>query len=36
MQGYARACRERAFAGAKEQFAETEEWLAGGGRAAAR
>ena len=28
MQGYALACREEAFAGAREQFAETEEWLA--------
>ena len=29
MQGYASACRDEAFAGAREQFAETEEWLAG-------
>jgi hypothetical protein len=29
MQGYAPACRDEAFTGAKEQFAETEEWLAG-------
>jgi hypothetical protein len=29
MQGYAPACREEAFTGAREQFAETEEWLAG-------
>ena len=29
MQGYAPACRGEAFAGAREQFAETEEWLAG-------
>jgi hypothetical protein len=29
MQGYAPACRDEAFAGAREQFAETEEWLAG-------
>jgi hypothetical protein len=28
MQGYAPACRDEAFAGAREQFAETEEWLA--------
>jgi hypothetical protein len=30
MQGYAPACRDEAFAGAREQFAQTEEWLAGG------
>jgi hypothetical protein len=29
MQGYAPACRDDAFTGAREQFAETEEWLAG-------
>ena len=29
MQGYAPACRDEAFTGAREQFAETEEWLAG-------
>jgi hypothetical protein len=29
MQGYVPACRDEAFAGAREQFAETEEWLAG-------
>src|SRR5512142_2828315 len=29
MQGYAPACRDEAFAGAWEQFAQTEEWLAG-------
>jgi hypothetical protein len=29
MQGYAPACRDEAFAGAREQFAETEDWLAG-------
>jgi hypothetical protein len=29
MQGYAPACRDEAFAGAREHFAETEEWLAG-------
>src|ERR1017187_4650743 len=29
MQGYAPACREEAFTGAREQFAQTEEWLAG-------
>jgi hypothetical protein len=29
MQGYASACRDEAFAGAREQFAETEDWLAG-------
>jgi hypothetical protein len=29
MQGYAPACREEAFTGAREQFAATEEWLAG-------
>jgi hypothetical protein len=29
MQGYGPACREEAFAGAREQFAVTEEWLAG-------
>jgi hypothetical protein len=29
MQGYAPACRDEAFAGAREQFADTEEWLAG-------
>jgi hypothetical protein len=29
MQGYAPACRDEAFEGAREQFAETEEWLAG-------
>ena len=28
MQGYAPACPDEAFAGAREQFAETEEWLA--------
>ncbi len=28
MQGYASACRDEAFAGAWEQFAETEDWLA--------
>jgi hypothetical protein len=28
MKGYAPACRDEAFAGAREQFAETEEWLA--------
>jgi hypothetical protein len=29
MQGYAPACRDEAFTGAREQFAETEEWLSG-------
>ena len=29
MKGYASACRDEAFAEAREQFAETEEWLAG-------
>jgi hypothetical protein len=29
MPGYAPACRDEAFAGAREQFAETEDWLAG-------
>ena len=29
MQGYAPACRDEAFTGAREHFAETEEWLAG-------
>jgi hypothetical protein len=29
MQGYAPACRDEAFTEAREQFAETEEWLAG-------
>ena len=29
MQGYASACRDEAFAGAREQFVQTEEWLAG-------
>ena len=29
MQGYAPACRDEAFTGAREQFAQTEEWLAG-------
>jgi hypothetical protein len=29
MQGYAPAWRDEAFSGAREQFAETEEWLAG-------
>lgn len=29
MRGYAPACRDEIFAGAREQFAETEEWLAG-------
>jgi hypothetical protein len=29
MQGYAPACRDEAFTGARGQFAETEEWLAG-------
>lgn len=29
MQGYAPACRGEAFTGAREHFAETEEWLAG-------
>ena len=29
MQGYAPACRDEAFAGAREQFAQTEDWLAG-------
>ena len=29
MQGYAPACRDEAFTGAREQLAETEEWLAG-------
>jgi hypothetical protein len=29
MQGYAPACRDEAFTGAREQFAETEQWLAG-------
>jgi hypothetical protein len=29
MQGYAPACRDEAFTGARECFAETEEWLAG-------
>jgi hypothetical protein len=29
MQGYAPACRDGVFAGAREQFAETEAWLAG-------
>jgi hypothetical protein len=29
MQGYVPACRDEAFAGAGEQFTETEEWLAG-------
>jgi hypothetical protein len=29
MQGYVPACRDEAFTGAREQFAETEEWLAG-------
>ena len=29
MQGYASACRDEAFTGAREQFAQTEEWLAG-------
>jgi hypothetical protein len=29
MQGYAPTCREEAFTGAREQFPETEEWLAG-------
>jgi hypothetical protein len=29
MQGYAPACRDEAFTGAREQFAETEEWLGG-------
>ena len=37
MQGYAPACCDEAFTAAREQFAETEDWLAGGGgRAAAR
>jgi len=29
MQGYAPACRDEAFAGARGQFTETGEWLAG-------
>jgi hypothetical protein len=29
MQGYAPACRDEAFTGAREHFAETEDWLAG-------
>ncbi|MGH3281251.1 MAG: ISKra4 family transposase [Trebonia sp.] len=29
MKEYASACRDEAFAGAREQFAETEDWLAG-------
>jgi hypothetical protein len=29
MQGYAPACRDEAFTEAREQFAQTEEWLAG-------
>jgi hypothetical protein len=29
MQGYASACRDEAFTGARECFAETEDWLAG-------
>ena len=29
MQGYASACRDEAFTGAREQFAQAEEWLAG-------
>ena len=29
MQGYAPACRDEAFAEAREQFAETEDWLGG-------
>jgi hypothetical protein len=29
MQGYAPACQDEAFAEAREQFAATEEWLAG-------
>ena len=29
MQGYAPACRDEVFAGAREQYAEVEEWLAG-------
>jgi hypothetical protein len=29
MQGYAPPCRDEAFTGAREHFAETEEWLAG-------
>jgi hypothetical protein len=29
MQGYAPACRDEVFTGAREHFAETEEWLAG-------
>ena len=29
MQGYVPACRDEVFTGAREQFAETEEWLAG-------
>jgi hypothetical protein len=29
MQGYAPACRDEAFTGPREQFAEMEEWLAG-------
>jgi hypothetical protein len=29
MQGYAPACRDEAFTGAREHFAQTEEWLAG-------
>jgi hypothetical protein len=29
VQGYAPACRDEVFTGAREQFAETEEWLAG-------
>ena len=28
MQGYASACRDEAFTGAREQFAQAEEWLA--------
>ena len=29
MQGYAPACRDEAFTGAREQFAQTEDWLGG-------